>query len=220
MTTIRVVSFDLDGTITDASFADSVWLEGIPRVYALEKRISLEDAKREVKSEYDKVGRGQLEWYSLDYWIKKFGLDISPSEVLKSYKYRIKIFPEVPRVLENLKSKGFRLIVISNAQREFVDLELEETHITHYFDRVFSSTSDFRLIKDAASLYSGVCRICDIAPQEMAHVGDDHYFDFEVPKRLGILAFYLDRTGQCKEESAIHHLLKLNEKLESKRDLE
>ena len=220
MTTIRVVSFDLDGTITDASFADSVWLEGIPRVYALEKRISLEDAKREVKSEYDKVGRGKLEWYSLDYWIKKFGLDISPSEVLKSYKYRIKIFPEVHRVLENLKNKGFRLIVISNAQREFVDLELEETHITHYFDRVFSSTSDFRLIKDAASLYSGVCRICEIAPQEMAHVGDDRYFDFEVPKRLGILAFYLDRTGQCREESAIHNLLKLNEKLESKRDLE
>ncbi len=220
MTTIRVVSFDLDGTITDSSFADSVWLEGIPRVYALEKRISFENAKRKVKGEYDKVGRGKLEWYSLDYWIKKFGLNISPSEVLKSYKYRIKIFPEVRRVLENLKSKGFRLIVISNAQREFVDLELEETHITHYFDRVFSSTSDFRLIKDAAGLYYGVCRICDIAPQEMAHVGDDRYFDFEVPKKLGILAFYLDRTGQCSEETAIHNLLKLNEKLESKQDLE
>jgi len=220
MTAIRVVSFDLDGTITDTSFADCVWLEGIPRMYALEKRISLEDAKREVKSEYDKIGRGKLEWYSLDYWIKKFGLNISPNEVLKSYKNRIKIFPEVHRVLENLKSKGFRLIVISNAQREFVDLELEETHITHYFDRVFSSTSDFRLIKDAASLYSGVCRICDITPQEMAHVGDDHYFDFEVPKRLGILAFYLDRTGQCREESAIHNLLRLNEKLESRRDPE
>ncbi len=217
MTAIRVVSFDLDGTITDASFADSVWLEGIPRVYALEKHMSLEDAKREVKSEYDKVGKGKLEWYNPDYWIKKFGLNISPNEVLKSYKHKIKIFPEVPRVLENLKSKGFRLIVISNAQKEFVDLELEETRITHYFDRVFSSTSDFRLIKDTANLYSEVCRICNIAPQEMAHVGDDRYFDFEVPKKLGILAFYLDRTGQCREESAIHNLLKLNEKLESKR---
>jgi HAD superfamily hydrolase (TIGR01493 family) len=220
MTAVRVVSFDLDGTITDASFADSVWLEGIPRVYALKKCISLDDAKREVRSEYDKVGRGKLEWYSLDYWIKKFGLNISPSEVLNSYKHRIKIFPEVHRVLENLRSKGFRLIVISNAQREFVDLELEETHITHYFDHVFSSTSDFRLIKDAASLYSEVCRICDITPQEMAHVGDDRYFDFEVPKRLGILAFYLDRTRQCKDEFTIHNLLKLNEKLEDKRNLE
>jgi HAD superfamily hydrolase (TIGR01493 family) len=214
MTSIRVVSFDLDGTITETSFADSVWLEGIPRVYALQKCISLEDAKKEVKSEYDKVGRGKLEWYSLDYWIEKFGLNISPSEVLKSYRHRIKIFPEVHKVLENLKSKGFRLIVISNAKREFVDLELEETRITHYFDHVFSSTSDFELIKDAASLYSGVCGICGITPQEMAHVGDDRYFDFEVPKRLGIFALYLDRTGQCQEESAIHNLLKLNEKLE------
>ena len=39
-----VVSFDLDGTITDGSFADSVWLEGIPRYYAGKENISFEES--------------------------------------------------------------------------------------------------------------------------------------------------------------------------------
>ena len=122
MTTIRIVSFDLDGTITDSSFADSVWLEGIPRVYALEKHVSLEDAKREVKSEYDKVGKRKLEWYSLDYWIKKFGLNITPSEVLKSYKHRIKIFPEVPQHSDGVA----QVLGVSQPQNEVVSVELEQ----------------------------------------------------------------------------------------------
>lgn len=209
----RVVSFDLDGTITDASFVDSVWLEGIPRSYALKKGVSFEDAKRNVKSEYDKVGRERLEWYDLGYWIKKLGLDVSPKEVLHDFENRIRIFPEVPQVLEKLRNKGFRLIIITNARREFADLELEKTKITQYFDRVFSSTSDFGLIKNTVSPYEKVCTICEVSPQEMVHVGDDRCFDFEVPKRLGILAFYVDRKGQCRENSVIHDLQELNERL-------
>ena len=209
----RMVSFDLDGTITDVSFVDSVWLEGIPRSYALEKGVSFEDAKRDVRREYDKVGRERLEWYDLDYWIKKLSLGVSPKEVLNDFADRIRIFPEVPKVLEELRDSGFRLIIITNARREFADLELEKTNIANYFERVFSSTSDFGLIKNSVRLYEKACNICGIAPHEMVHVGDDRSFDFEVPKRLGIRAFYLDRTARSKEESVIHNLQELNEKL-------
>jgi putative hydrolase of the HAD superfamily len=213
MDEIRVISFDLDGTITDASFVDSVWLEGIPRAYALKKGFSFEEAKRDVEREYNKVGRERLEWYDLDYWIKTLGLDVSSKGVLNHFEDRIRTFPEVPEVLAEIRDRGFRLIMITNARREFVDLELEKTSIGHYFERVFSSTSDFGLIKKSVGLYQRVCNICKIAPQEMVHVGDDRLFDFEVPTRLGILAFYLDRTGRIMEGSVIHSLKELNEKL-------
>jgi putative hydrolase of the HAD superfamily len=209
-----VVSFDLDGTITDGSFADSVWLEGIPRFYAGKEGISFEKAKIEVKKEYDKVGRTKLEWYDPSFWIKKFDLDISPKEVLNSFKNKIRLFPEVSKVIQDLKKKGLKLIVISNAHREFVDLQLRETRIAKYFDHVFSASSDFGLIKNTATPFERACDVCRIALEDMVHVGDDLCFDYETPKKLGIHAFFLDRTGKCKETFAIHNLLELNGKIE------
>jgi FMN phosphatase YigB (HAD superfamily) len=209
----RIVSFDLDGTITDISFADSVWLEGIPRQYALQNDVPFDVAKKKVMSEYGKVGRERLEWYDLSYWLEKLGLDISPKMVLSSFRHRIKIFPEVPEVLEEFRHEGFRLIIVTNARREFVDLELEKTKIAHYFERVFSSTSDFGLVKNTVSAYRKACAICNVSPSEVVHVGNDECFDFDVPNRLGITAYYLDRTGEHSREFVVRSLKDLGEKL-------
>jgi HAD superfamily hydrolase (TIGR01549 family) len=211
-----MVSFDLDGTITDISFADSVWLEGIPCSFANKNGISLEDAQRQVMGEYAKVGRNRLEWYDLRYWIEKLCLDVRPEELLNSFQHRIKIYPEVVGVLEEFSSKGFRLIIVSNARREFVDLELQKANIARYFERVYSSTSDFGLIKNTVELYRKICRICDVSPDEVIHVGDDHSFDFEVPSRLGINSFYLDRTGKISGEHVVHSLKELSGNLVNK----
>jgi len=213
MRSARIMSFDLDGTITATSFADSVWLEGIPCQYALKNNVSFEAAKELVASKYAKVGRERLEWYDLSYWIEKLGLGISPREVLSSFQHTIRIFPEVPEVLEEFKDEGFRLIIVTNARREFVDLELEKTKIRHYFERVFSSTSDFGLVKNTVSPYRKVCNICRVSPGEVVHVGDDECFDFKVPKKLGIIAFYLDRTGEHSGEFVVRSLKELNELL-------
>jgi len=214
MVRISVISFDMDGTITDPSFVDSVWLEGIPRLYAIRNSVSFEDAITYVKMEYEKVGRERLEWYDLSYWTEKFGLDVSPEDVLGSFQHRIRIFPEVNEVLEEFKDKGFRLIIVTNAHREFVNLELERTKIGHYFERVFSSTSDFGLVKKTVNLYQKVCGIMGVSPGEMVHVGDDRIFDFVVPSKLGIKALYLDRTGGNSGVLVIHNLKELGEKLE------
>jgi FMN phosphatase YigB (HAD superfamily) len=213
MDRVKLVSFDLDGTLTDAFFVDSVWLEGIPRLYSDKNGVSLAVARRDVERQYEKVGRERLEWYDLGYWIKRLGLDVSPEEVLKDFQGRIRTFPEVPSVLEEIRSRGLRLIVITNARREFVDLELERTGIGRCFEQVFSSTSDFGLIKKTVRVYETVCNICRVSPQKMVHVGDDPCFDFEVPQRLGITAYYLDRAGRRREESVIHNLEELTGKL-------
>jgi HAD superfamily hydrolase (TIGR01549 family) len=214
---VKVVSFDLDGTVTDISFVDSVWLECVPRLYAAKNGLLFEDAKSFVTCEYGKVGRERLEWYDLNYWIAKLGLDVSPREVLSSFRDRIRVFPDVVEVLKEFKNRGLRLIMVTNAQREFVDLELEKTGIGGYFEHVFSSTSDFGLIKKNVCLYRKVCDICDVLTEEVIHVGDDPLFDFEVPKKLGITAFYLDRTGRHSGVYVVHSLRELGGKLEASR---
>src|SRR5208337_79431 len=163
----------MDGTLTDISFVNSVWLEGIPRLYALKYGLAFEDAKNFVTREYGKVGKQRLEWNDLSYWIGRFCLDVSPVEILSSFQDRIGVFPEVTEALEEFRDMGFRLIIVTNARREFADLELEKTKIGHYFERVFSATSDFGLIKNTPNLYKKVWSICEVTPNEMIHVGDD-----------------------------------------------
>ena len=214
MVKIKVVSFDLDGTLIDYRFVDSVWFEGIPRLYSVKKRVSLDDAMKAVKREYDRVGKERLEWYDLHYWIMKFGLNVAPKELLRYFEHRIRTYSEVPKVLEELKQRGFRLIIVTNAHKEFVESELKKAKIQNYFERVFSSTSDFGLVKKTVNLYKRVCNILEIHPQEMVHIGDDRNFDFHAPRRLGILAFYLDRTGKHKGGLVIHSLEELNRELQ------
>jgi len=214
MAGIKVISFDLDGTLFNNRFVDSVWLQEIPRLYSVRKRVSIDDAQKVVRREYDKVGKERLEWYDLHYWIRKFDLNVDGGELLKNFAHRIRTYPEVPAVMEQLKQKGFRLVVVTNARREFVELELKKAEMESCFERVFSSTSDFGMVKKTAKLYQIVCNILEISPQQIIHVGDDRNFDFNVPRRLGILAFHLDRTGKSKGEFIIHNLEQLNIKLE------
>ena len=192
---------------------DSVWLDGVPRLYAVKHGLAFEDAKSFVTREYGKIGKERLDWYDIGYWIRRFGLDVSPAEVLGSFQQRIRVFPEVTEVLTRLKRQGFRLIIVTNARREFADMEIEKTSIGRYFERVFSATSDFGLIKKAPDIYERVCSICEIVPKEMVHVGDDECFDFEVPKKMGIKAFYLDRAGKHSGRFVIHSLAELGQEL-------
>jgi len=183
-------------------------------LYSAKKRVSFDDARKAVKREYDKIGRERLEWYDLQYWTRKFDLNVAWQELLRYFEHKIKTYPEVPKVLEELKKRGFRLIIVTNARREFAELELRKAKIENYFERVFSSTSDFALVKKMVSLYQRVCNILEISPQEMIHIGDDRNFDFHVPRRVGILAFHLDRTGKHKGNFVIRSLEELNRELQ------
>ena len=190
----QIISFDMDGTLTDMSFVNSVWLQGVPELYSLKKQIPFEEALSQVKFEYDKMGREKLEWYDLSYWLNKFEIDMKPEQVLNSFVDRIRVFEEVHGILERLKNSGYKLIIVTNARREFVDLEMEQTGTQRYFENIFSSPSDFKLTKNGPAVYERVCAACGVSPADMIHVGDDPEFDFEIPRQIGIRAYLLDRT--------------------------
>ena len=205
MKEIKVVSFDLDGTLTDSSFANSVWLEAIPKLYATKNKISINLAKREVFNNYNKIGNEKLEWYNITFWLERFNLDIAPKELIYSCKNKICLFDDVTPILNKLKSRK-RLIIISNARREFVDLEIKQTEIGSYFEKIFSATSDFNSTKNVPTVYSNICKICKVSPSEMVHIGDDYKFDFEVPSKLGINSLFLDRKAIEKRKFVVKSL--------------
>ncbi|MHC1635969.1 MAG: HAD family hydrolase, partial [Candidatus Methanospirareceae archaeon] len=194
---IKIISFDVDGTLVKKEFVDAVWLEGIPEAYASKEGISLEEAKRIVMEEYDKVGENAIEWYELDYWLEKFQLGISREELFNRFKDRVKLYPEVKEVLEELAKRGYRLIISSNATMPFIDFQISS--IKPYFSHIFSATSHFYEVKKSDGFYAKVCTILNVKPEEVLHVGDHFVFDFLNPRKIGINAYYLDREGKGKE---------------------
>ena len=189
----RIISFDLDGTITTKEFADLVWLEGIPTIYARDRNIDIDTAKRYILEEYDKIGDGKVEWYDLGYWIRKWNLKTTPGELLSRYSHAIHLYPDAVSVIPSL-SKKYTLIITSNARREFIDIQLEKTGFKKFFTYIFSSTSDENIVKKNPRFYKIICDKLDVHPDDIIHIGDDREADFLIPRSTGITSFYLDRN--------------------------
>jgi HAD superfamily hydrolase (TIGR01493 family) len=189
---IKIISFDFDGTIAKHTFADAFWLEGVPSLYAKQHRIEPEAAKKFLFEEYEKIGDNRIEWYDPGYWFDRFHLQTDWKKMLLDYRNNVEIYPEVPSVLKRL-SKNYSLIISSNAKKEFIDVQLTQTKLRTYFDKVFSSTSDFHTVKKVTDFYAMICKKLDISPQEIIHVGDHKEFDYLSPQKHGITSYYLDR---------------------------
>jgi putative hydrolase of the HAD superfamily len=208
----KYISFDMDGTLIAPEFTDWVWGQGIPYLYGGKVGLPFETAKAFVVKEYEKVGEEAVEWYDIKYWFHFFQLEQSWKELMKQFVDKIKVYPDVNHILDRLKER-FPLILTSNAGREFIEIEMEATGLGKYFDRIFSATSDFRLVKKTTEFYQQVCHILKVDPREIVHVGDHYDFDYLVPRRLGIQAFYLDRSGKRMGEFVLRSLRELEEKI-------
>ena len=143
---VKIISWDLDGTLVEFEFNNLVWHQGIPQLYAEKHGLDFETARTRVRAEYDRVGDGGLVWYDINYWFDFFQLPGDYQDLFKRYRGQIRAFPEAEGVLESLKKKGYDLVLTTNSAREFLTVELEETGFNSCFSRIFSATSDFRYI--------------------------------------------------------------------------
>jgi putative hydrolase of the HAD superfamily len=202
---MKVISFDLDGTLVTDEFSQIVWHKGIPELYAEKYGCGFDEARKFIFQEYEKVGDKAIEWYYIRYWLKFFGLANNWEKLFGKFKDRIKLYPEVQEVLSTLK-QSYKLIITSNAAREFLDIEIKESNISSYFAHIFSATSDFKEVKKTEQFYLKICKLLNVNHNQMIHVGDHFEFDYLVPQQLGINSFYLDREGERKGPSIVNNL--------------
>lgn len=214
-----MISFDLDGTLVDFTYTTLVWEVGVPQLYAEKYHLSLEEAFTAVTGEYAAVGDASVEWYDLNYWLAYFGLPPEGPALMEKHRKEVRLFPEVREVLEAL-SACCELIVVSNAAREFVEVEMQETGIWKYFSRTFSATSDFQQVKETPEFYRTVCKAIGASPASMVHVGDHYEFDYVIPRKLGMKAYYLDRNGnECNSEFTVRTLKEFMQKIGNSQSL-
>jgi putative hydrolase of the HAD superfamily len=209
---IKMISFDLDGTLIDWTFADSLWFKGISKVYAERWGLSQEEALQEIRRRYDGVGLERTEWYDINYWWKEFDLRGSWRDLVEQCKRDVRTYPEVHEVIEKLHQR-FKLIIITNGMRELSEVEVEQAGLKNYFDRVFSATSDFGIVKKTGEFYSKIMKTIGVSPDEIVHIGDNWVFDYLAAREAGIRAFFLDRDGKQSGDFVVRDLKEFSRRL-------
>ncbi|UCD72567.1 MAG: HAD family hydrolase [Candidatus Bathyarchaeota archaeon] len=210
-----MISFDVGGTLVDHNFTELVWNNGIPKLYAEKTGINLEDARVRIAAEYEAVGREDLRWYTLQYWFDLFDLDGSPREMFELFRSEIRIYPEVPSVLEILE-RQYDLTVISGHPKDMMLFEIAK--LQHHFKYFFSSVTDFNKVRKTSDMYAQICVSLGIEPRQVLHIGDDKDNDFKAPREAGMQAVYLDRSGRGREDLTLTNLEELLELLSLMRD--
>lgn len=133
---IKTVFLDLDGTLLDLHFDNHFWLEYVPIHFADKHSISVEDAKVRLSGLYGEFG-GTLNWYCVDFWTDRIGLDIR--SLKEDVSHKIAIRPLVEDFLQMLITRGKRVVLVTNAHEASIAIKMQKTNLDRYFHRIISS---------------------------------------------------------------------------------
>ena len=130
---IHTVLLDMDGTLLDLHFDNHFWLEHMPRRYAEEREVPLEDARAELKKLYQAV-EGTMDWYCLDYWSAKLNMDVAALK--EEVDHLIAVHPNVVKFLDAVRASDRRAVLVTNAHMKSLKLKMDRTQLAGHFDAI------------------------------------------------------------------------------------
>ncbi|NLB69134.1 MAG: HAD family hydrolase [Lentisphaerae bacterium] len=144
----------------------------------------------------------QVEWWHWSDFIKALEIDDGDfwnyAHEMES-AYLDSTGTEVRDALLRLRSVGFKLYITSNNPNDGIRHKLKlgnlwEENGEQIFSRLLG-VSGFRAMKWERAYWQKILQHVDLAPDEVAVIGDSLHDDFEVPHSAGIRRFFIiDRT--------------------------
>ena len=102
------------------------------------------------------------------------------------------LYPETRKVLDEVRSRGYKTALISNFNDEIHTL-LKELGIYDKFDFVISS-QEAGVPKPDPRIYQFALKKLDLLAEEALMIGDNYDADYQAPLDLGMQALFLDRN--------------------------
>ena len=202
--------FDLYGTLVDIHTAenDSVW-EKTAFFFGFHGArytpLDLKEAfQKNMKNRESKEGQSYecfpdipFEWVMADLFREKgvktgadaLGFQAAQLFRIASLDY-IRLYPGAKELLDNLRQRGYRLWLLSNAQRVFTEYELRYLGLLDCFDGIYIS-SDYRCRKPDRRFYDALIRENNLDRENCLMIGNDRSTDIEGAKAAGLATLYL-----------------------------
>ena len=102
----------------------------------------------------------------------------------------IKLYPDVLEALAQLRQKGCRLWLLSNAQRIFTAFELQHLGLGEQLDGIYIS-SDYRCRKPDTRFYQALVDEQGLDIKRCLMIGNDRQTDIAGAKKLGMATLYM-----------------------------
>jgi 5'-nucleotidase len=165
---VDTVLLDMDGTLLDLRFDNWFWLTLIPSQYAAANDLSLEAAQVLLRSRFLEVA-GTLPWYCIEHWTRELGLDIPALK--RAALHRVGFLPGAEDFLVMLKTRGKRLVLVTNSHPTTLAIKNEQVALTGYFDACYSSHA-FAAPKEDAEFWRRLAAQEAFAPTRTLFIDD------------------------------------------------
>lgn len=132
----KTLMLDMDGTLLDLAFDNYVWKDLVPRRYAAANGMTFEAARDHLFDQY-RAAQGDLEWYCLDHWCERLGIDVI--QLHHDVNHRIGYLPGALDFLRTVHKQDTRVFLVTNSHPDTLALKDAVTGLGDYFDGVFSS---------------------------------------------------------------------------------
>jgi len=167
---IDTVLFDMDGTLLDLYFDNYFWSQHLPQRYAAIHHSDEQHCRARLSALFDSE-RGTLNWYCLDFWSAQLQLDVPALK--REIAHLIAVRPHVPALLQQLRESGKRLLLVTNAHRDSLDIKLEQTGIDRFFDAIVVS-HDYRAPKEHQQFWQQMIAAHPFDPNRSLLIDDTH----------------------------------------------
>ncbi len=220
---IKAVIFDLDNTLIDFMTMKRLSCEAaISAMIGSGLNADKKKAIKELFLLYDKYGLEEKLIFQkfLKKIAKKIDYEILASGIVAYRRVRsgfLEPYPHVSEVLFELKQRGIKLAIVSDAPRLKAWIRLVSMKINHLFD-VVVTFEDTKQLKPSTKPFQVAFRKLNLKASECLMVGDRPERDIKGAKRLGMLTCFArygnpdaKASGADYEISGIKELLEIVE---------
>ncbi|MFH1828726.1 MAG: HAD-IIIA family hydrolase [Nanoarchaeota archaeon] len=214
---IKAITFDLDNTLIN--FLRMKTKASNAAAKAMVKaglKISIKQCQKELFNDYLKDIEGERVFQR---YLKKNPSDRILAAAINAYlkvkQTYLKPYPKVKSTLKELKKKGIRLAIVTDAPRLKAFQRLDAMGIVNYFDIVVG-LEDTGKTKPSTLPFKKVLKELKLKPSQVLHVGDSISRDIKGAKAVGMKTCFARygslskrKSGADFEISSIQELIKI-----------
>ncbi len=189
--TYTVISFDLQGTLSDHAFSDEFWLELLPVLYSEHHRVSPAEAKLILRKDFSAMGKYDPRYYCARHWINTLCASQSVPQVFSRLSRKPHLFEEALALVRHLAA-DVPLIIISTTTRDFIEFELGQAE--KHFRHVISTLDDLDTAGKPPAVFKRVSTMLNVRESEILHIGDCKEMDIANGDKAGWSTFFIDKA--------------------------